>query len=80
MVLSEKQPLLIPSVRPMEQRYVLVVHGGAGIMSREGSTPAQRAAYKAGLCAALVAVCLLFAASQVGLNALPGLQCSARRR
>ncbi|KAG6878544.1 hypothetical protein C0993_004442 [Termitomyces sp. T159_Od127] len=39
----------------LSDKHVLVVHGGAGIMSREGSTPAQRAAYKAGLRDALVA-------------------------
>ncbi|KAH0589315.1 hypothetical protein H2248_005077 [Termitomyces sp. 'cryptogamus'] len=42
----------------MQQRHVLVVHGGAGTMSKQGSTPAQRAAYKDGLRAALEAVCL----------------------
>ncbi|KAJ7675079.1 nucleophile aminohydrolase [Mycena rosella] len=35
--------------------YVLVCHGGAGTMSRKGSTPEQRAAYKAGIRAALEA-------------------------
>ncbi|KAG6862300.1 hypothetical protein C0995_015997 [Termitomyces sp. Mi166 len=49
--MSEKQPLL----HSMGQRHVLVVHGGAGTMSKEGSTPAQRAAYKASLRAALEA-------------------------
>ncbi|KAG5734240.1 hypothetical protein E4T56_gene4698, partial [Termitomyces sp. T112] len=39
----------------MQQRHVLVVHGGAGTMSKQGSTPAQRAAYKDGLRAALEA-------------------------
>ncbi|KAG6813675.1 hypothetical protein H0H92_008523 [Tricholoma furcatifolium] len=50
---SEKQPLL-PTSTP-GQRYALVIHGGAGTMSKAGSTPEQRAAYKAGLRAALEA-------------------------
>jgi hypothetical protein len=38
--------------------YVLVIHGGAGTMSKEGSTLEQRAAYKAALVEALQAVCI----------------------
>ncbi|KAF8070289.1 asparaginase [Lyophyllum atratum] len=56
MVLSEKekQPLLqAPCFQSRGQRYVLVIHGGAGTMSKEGSTPEQQAAYKASLSAAL---------------------------
>lgn len=37
------------------QRYVLVIHGGAGTMSKEKSTPEQRAHHKAGLAKALEA-------------------------
>jgi len=45
-----------PAVRvPANASYVLVVHGGAGTMFRAGSTPEQRAAYKAGIRAALEA-------------------------
>ncbi|KAG6857282.1 hypothetical protein H0H87_007115 [Tephrocybe sp. NHM501043] len=55
MVLSEKQPRLPPLSAPSTGRHVLVIHGGAGTMSKAGSTPAQRAAYKAGLQAALEA-------------------------
>lgn len=36
-----------------ESNYVLVIHGGAGTMIREGSTPEQRAAYRAALSRAL---------------------------
>ncbi|RDB24716.1 putative isoaspartyl peptidase/L-asparaginase [Hypsizygus marmoreus] len=48
----EKQPLLEP--RPSKgERYTLVIHGGAGTMSKQGSTSEQQAAYKAALTAAL---------------------------
>ena len=36
-------------------RYVLVIHGGAGTMSKEQSTPERRAQYKAALSKALKA-------------------------
>lgn len=56
--LTEKQPLLLsPDQR---QPYVLVIHGGAGTILREGSTPEVQAAYKASLRAALEAVQRLF--------------------
>ncbi|KAG5646286.1 hypothetical protein DXG03_003883 [Asterophora parasitica] len=55
MTLSEKQPLLEGYTHTKGQRYVLVIHGGAGTMSKEGSTPKQQAAYKASLRAALEA-------------------------
>ncbi|PPQ89546.1 hypothetical protein CVT25_012218 [Psilocybe cyanescens] len=35
-------------------RYVLVIHGGAGAVTRQGSTPEQQAAYKAALSQALL--------------------------
>jgi len=44
-----------PSKKSAEPNYVLVIHGGAGTMSREGSTPEQRATYRAGLSKALKA-------------------------
>ncbi|KAK7035807.1 nucleophile aminohydrolase [Favolaschia claudopus] len=45
-----------PTLRPPPNaRYVLVCHGGAGTMSRAGSTPEQRAAYNDALRAALKA-------------------------
>ena len=53
MTLQEKLPLL-PS--PSPSPYVLVIHGGAGTMSKEGSTPEQRAAYKTALAEALRSV------------------------
>jgi len=46
---SSEKISLLPQSRPNEGKYVLVVHGGAGTMSRSGSTPEQRAAYHAGL-------------------------------
>jgi L-asparaginase / beta-aspartyl-peptidase len=49
--IGEKSPLLPwPST---SKNYVLVIHGGAGMMSRAGSTPEQQAQYKAALSSAL---------------------------
>lgn len=48
-----KEPLLPP--HPESGRYVLVVHGGAGILSRKGSTPEQQALYRTALRSALQA-------------------------
>ncbi|KAI0063531.1 asparaginase [Artomyces pyxidatus] len=53
---SEKISLLPTSSVPKHKKkhtFTLVVHGGAGTMSRAGSTPAQRALYKAALNQAL---------------------------
>ena len=55
MVSSDKQNLLGRST-PRNRCYVLVIHGGAGNMSKEDSTPGQRAAYKAALSKALISV------------------------
>ncbi|KAI0093308.1 asparaginase [Irpex rosettiformis] len=49
---NEKQALL---AKPQTGKYVLVIHGGAGTMARERSTPEQRAQYKAALSTALKA-------------------------
>lgn len=43
------------ATRSQKQRYVLVIHGGAGTMAKENSTPEQRALYKAALSRALLA-------------------------
>ncbi|KAF9562762.1 asparaginase [Agrocybe pediades] len=53
--LQEKCPLLdsAHSSQPLP-RHVLVVHGGAGTITRETSTPEQQAAYKAALSEALL--------------------------
>ncbi|KIK00383.1 hypothetical protein K443DRAFT_679191 [Laccaria amethystina LaAM-08-1] len=48
---SDKTPLL-PSLTSGKS-YVLVIHGGAGTMSKAGSTKEQQALYKAGLAKAL---------------------------
>ena len=53
-VLSEKSPLLGKGKRD-KQRYTLVIHGGAGTMSKARSTPEQRAAYRDALRKALQA-------------------------
>lgn len=50
---DEKQALLGSESRPAKGRYTLVIHGGAGTMSKERSTPEQRAQYKAALSIAL---------------------------
>ncbi|KIK67095.1 hypothetical protein GYMLUDRAFT_69288 [Collybiopsis luxurians FD-317 M1] len=52
---SEKEFLVNPKTRTCRSRYVLVIHGGAGTMSREKSTEAQIKAYHAGLRVALEA-------------------------
>ena len=57
MSIQEKVPLLTRSSSSIP--YVLVIHGGAGTMSKEGSTPEQRTAYKAALVEALRSVCIL---------------------
>ena len=56
-VSSEKTPLLKTAQRKTKASdYVLVIHGGAGTMSRANSTPEQQAAYKAALAQALQSV------------------------
>ncbi|KAK7472857.1 hypothetical protein VKT23_000965 [Stygiomarasmius scandens] len=55
MPLSEKQPLLPTSRSDIRSPYTLVIHGGAGTMSKKNSTPEQIAAYHAGLRKALEA-------------------------
>ena len=48
----QEKKLLIP--KPSNKpRYVLVIHGGAGTMSREASTPEREARYKTALSSAL---------------------------
>ncbi|KAG2113919.1 asparaginase [Suillus discolor] len=46
---------LKPGKKSAEPNYVLVIHGGAGTMIRDGSTPEQRAKYRAVLSRALKA-------------------------
>ncbi|KAF7983282.1 hypothetical protein HWV62_22932 [Athelia sp. TMB] len=50
---NEKAPLLRVLVSSKKSKYVLVVHGGAGTMSRQDSTPEKEAMYKKMLSAAL---------------------------
>jgi L-asparaginase / beta-aspartyl-peptidase len=52
---DEKQALLVKERPSGKARYVLVIHGGAGTMSKERSTPEQRTQYKTALSNALVA-------------------------
>lgn len=49
---SEKRALLS---KPKKNDCVLVIHGGAGTMSKEGSSKEQQSLYKAALRSALVA-------------------------
>lgn len=44
-----------PRNADLTQNFVLVIHGGAGSMNRQGSTPEQRAQYRAMLTRALKA-------------------------
>ncbi|TFK54016.1 asparaginase [Heliocybe sulcata] len=54
--ISEKDALLAKSrLQKGKEKYVLVIHGGAGTMDKSKSTPDQRARYKAALSAALEA-------------------------
>ncbi|KAI0344637.1 asparaginase [Trametopsis cervina] len=50
-MLDEKHPLLEKPIT--KGQYILVIHGGAGTMLKERSTPEQRAQYKAALSNAL---------------------------
>ena len=52
---DEKQTLLANPPPRKAGKYVLIIHGGAGTMSRERATPEQRAQYKVGLSHALKA-------------------------
>ena len=52
---AERQTLLSKERDPKESRHVLVIHGGAGAILREKSSPEQQARYHAGLRAALQA-------------------------
>ena len=54
MATQEKTPL-IPHELHRGQKFVLVIHGGAGTMSRETATPERQALYKTVLKAALEA-------------------------
>lgn len=54
-IMSEKRPLLHNGSVAPQSSYTLVIHGGAGTMSKDASTPARRAQYKAALAAALLA-------------------------
>ena len=50
MTTQEKTPLISTrSRRTKRSKHVLVIHGGAGTFSRSGSTPEQRAEYRAAL-------------------------------
>ncbi|KAI0700914.1 asparaginase [Cytidiella melzeri] len=54
MHMTDEKQALLGNLRPSKTgQYVLVIHGGAGTMSRERSTPEQRAQYKAALSSAL---------------------------
>lgn len=50
--MNPEKELLLPG-RPKHGKYLLVIHGGAGTMQREGSTPEKRALYTDALEAAL---------------------------
>jgi beta-aspartyl-peptidase (threonine type) len=52
---NEMHPLLSKERNPKESRHVLVIHGGAGTILREKSSPERQARYHAGMRAALQA-------------------------
>jgi len=52
---NEKGSLLPNQRHPKKSKHVLVIHGGAGVILRERSSPEQQARYHAGLRAALQA-------------------------
>jgi beta-aspartyl-peptidase (threonine type) len=52
---DERQTLLSKDRTPTQSRHVLVIHGGAGTILREKSSPEQQALYHTGLRAALQA-------------------------
>lgn len=54
MSIQEKHPLLLR--KPNRGPYTLVLHGGAGTISKEHTTPEHRAAYQNALSQALLAV------------------------
>lgn len=56
MATSEKSPLLISAPAMGHAKYVLVIHGGAGTITRESSTPEQQANYRSALKESLEAV------------------------
>lgn len=51
----DEKRLMLSKPRPPKQTHVLVVHGGAGTILRERSSPELQARYHAGLRAALQA-------------------------
>lgn len=53
--LAARRDVLRAGKRDTEQNYVLVIHGGAGTMNRQGSTLEERAKYRAVLIDALKA-------------------------
>lgn len=67
--MNEKQALLPKASRPSKSEFVLVIHGGANTMARKGSTPEQRASYKAALTAALNAGYAVLAAGGEAMDA-----------
>lgn len=52
---TEEKPLLLPHKPHSGQKFVLVIHGGAGTISRATSTPERQALYKTALKTALEA-------------------------
>ena len=59
-MMSQEKLRLLSSPPSKPSPYVLVIHGGAGTMSKEGSTQEQRAVYKAALAEALRVVCISY--------------------
>ena len=51
--MMDEKSALLPSRLRKDSNYVLVIHGGAGTMTRSGSTPEERMAYHKALKQAL---------------------------
>jgi beta-aspartyl-peptidase (threonine type) len=59
-----------PAPSAADDRWSLVIHGGAGVIRRGDLTPAQEAAYRAGLTAAIAAGAAVLAAGGAALDAV----------
>jgi hypothetical protein len=82
----DEKPLLSKQRRPKDAKHVLVIHGGAGAILRERSSPEQQERYRAGLRAALQAGNAILSSGGEAMDAvvaavsvMEGKQCRPRR-
>jgi beta-aspartyl-peptidase (threonine type) len=83
----DEKRLLLSKPRPPKQTHVLVVHGGAGMILRERSSPELQARYHAGLRAALQAGNAILSSGGEAMDAvvaavslMEGKQCQLHRK